>query len=376
MSFTPNYTITPKILKATSSIEVSRHDIIDLPITASMVASLRESARLASTHHSTAIEGNRLSPAEVLEVIKGGGHFPNREKDEFEVQNYYKALELMETLAQKNSFIEESDIKSLHGLSFEGRLKPTPYRDGQNVIRNGKLVVYIPPKAGDVPSLMADLVRWIEKSVREEAPIPFIAGLAHYQFATIHPYYDGNGRTARLLATLILHKYGYDLKGIYSLEEYYARDLEAYYNALTVGDDEDYYEGKRDTADLTGFLEYFVQGVADSFDKVRLQAIKAQKSGEIDQSPILRDLSPKQRQALKLFISHKKISAKNIAQFFQVSDRQARHLCQKWVQEGFLRVSDPSPKTRQYQLVEKYEKLIQFHLEDRNSQGFTLQNVD
>jgi Fic family protein len=362
MSFAPKYTITPKILKAIASIEVSRHDIIELPITASMIASLRESARLASTHHSTAIEGNRLSPAEVREVIKGGGHFPNREKDEFEVQNYYNALELMETLAQNKDPIKEEDIKTLHGLSFTGRLKPTPYRDGQNVIRNGKLVVYIPPKSEDVPGLMAALVRWIGESVREGVPILFIAGLAHYQFATIHPYYDGNGRTARLLATLILHKYGYDLKGIYSLEEYYARNLEAYYNALTVGSDEDYYEGHRAEADLTGFLEYFVEGVTESFDNVRRQAIKAQHEGEIDQSPVLRGLLPKQRQALKLFIGSQTISAKDIAHFFHVNDRQARHICQQWVQDGFLKVTDPALKTRRYSLSHKYEKLIRFHL--------------
>lgn len=362
MAFSPKYTITPKILKAISSIEVSRHEVIGLPVTAAMIISLRESARLASTHHSTAIEGNRLSPPEVAEVIRGGGRFPNREKDEFEVRNYYKALALMEKLVRETQPITEKDIKTLHGLSFEGRVKPTPYRDGQNVIRNGKLVVYIPPRAEDVPALMEDLVKWIKLAVTEDLPIPFIAGLAHYQFATIHPYYDGNGRTARLLATLILHKYGYDLKGIYSLEEYYARNLQAYYNALDVGNDEDYYEGHRATADLTGFLEYFVEGMADSFDKVRQSAEKAQRSGDMDQSPILRNLSPKQRQVLKLFLSSQKISTKDIAQFFQVSDRQARHLCKKWVQEGFLEVSNPAPKTRDFRLIEKYEILVREHL--------------
>lgn len=362
MAFSPKYTITSKILKAITSIEIVRHEIIGLPITASMIVSLRESARLASTHHSTAIEGNRLSPPEVAEVIRGGGHFPNREKDEFEVRNYYKALELMEKLAKETRPITEKDIKTLHGLSFEGRVKPTPYRDGQNVIRNGKLVVYIPPKAEEVPTLMADLIEWIEQSVLVDLPIPFVAGLAHYQFATIHPYYDGNGRTARLLATLILHKYGYDLKSIYSLEEYYARNLQAYYNALTIGSDEDYYEGHRATADLTGFLEYFVEGMSDSFDKVRQSAEKAQRSGDMDQSLLLRNLSPKQRQVLKLFFSSQRISAREIAQFFQVSDRQARHLCKQWVEEKFLEVSNPAPKTRDFRLVEKYEVLVREHL--------------
>jgi Fic family protein len=362
MGFNPKYTVTPKILKALSRIEIARHDIIGLPITAALIASFRESARLASTHHSTAIEGNLLTPHEVQEVIKGGRHFPNRQKDEDEVRNYYRALEYVEVLAKQNMSIQEQDVKTLHGLSFRGRQNPTPYRDAQNVIRNGRLIVYIPPKAEDVGPLMRELMAWVPQALGDDVPIPFIAGLAHYQLATIHPYYDGNGRTARLLTTLILHKYGYDLKGIYSLEEYYARNLQEYYDALTVGDDEDYYEGNRNTADLTGFLTYFVEGMAESFDKICRQARNTQKEGNIDQSPILRNLSPQQRQALKLFISSKEITAKEIAHFFQYNDRQARYLCQKWVSEGFLEISGSGFKDRKYRLINHYEQLIQSQL--------------
>jgi Fic family protein len=88
-------------------------------------------------------------------------------------------------------------------------------------------IVYMPPEAKDVPSLMRAMLRWVHEA--QDVPCPIVAGIAHYQFATIHPYYDGNGRTARLLTTLILHLGGYDLKGLYSLEEYYARNLGAYY---------------------------------------------------------------------------------------------------------------------------------------------------
>lgn len=359
MSFDPKYTITPALAKAMASIEVSRHAVVGLPVTAAMLASLRETARIASTHHSTAIEGNKLSLGEVRDVIQGGGHFPHREKDEREVRNYYQALDFVDIISQDRGDIKEEDIQLLHGLSYEGKNKPTKYREGQNVIRAGKLVVYIPPKADDVPGLMADLVKWIKDSVSGDLPIPIVAGLAHYQFATIHPYYDGNGRTARLLVTLILHKYGYGLKGIYSLEEYYAKDLQAYYDALTMGTDEDYYDGKRSSADVTKFLEYFIFGMAESFDGVKAQAQKAQARGDIDQSPLLRDLSRQQKQVLKLFISSKEITSQEIGKLFKVKHRQASYLCQKWVLSGFLEISDPAPKTRKYRLSAKYESLIQ-----------------
>src|SRR6185295_14895007 len=124
--------------------------------------------------------------------------------------------------------------------------------------------------------------------------------IAHYQFATIHPYYDGNGRTARLLTTLILHLGGYGLKGLYSLEEYYARNLGAYYKALTVGPSHNYYEG-RAKSDITGWVEYFCDGVAESFENVRRRAHEAGGTGALDQSTVLRRLDPRQRRALELF---------------------------------------------------------------------------
>lgn len=360
MPYSPRFTITPRLAKLIADIEVSRQSVAHLPITAHMLETLRQTARLVSTHYSTAIEGNRLTQEQVNDVIAGGGRFPNRERDEQEVLHYYKALDYMERLAAKPGAVTERQIQTIHGIAFTGQEKPTPYRDGQNVIREGArgIVVYIPPKASDVPALMRDLAQWIDAQA-ENLPIPLLAGIAHYEFATIHPYYDGNGRTARLLATLLLHKYGYGMRGIYSLEEYYARDLPAYYAALTVGGNDDYYEGNRATADITGFLEYFISGMADSFARVRAHAGKAKEEGRIDQSAVLRSLSPQQRQALRLFRDQEHITARNVAEFFAVSARQARHLCGKWVDGGFFEIADPAPKTRAYRLAAAYEALVQ-----------------
>src|ERR1700734_811399 len=127
--------------------------------------------------------------------------------------------------------------------------------------------------------------------------MPLKAAIAHYQFATIHPYYDGNGRTARLLTTLILHLGGYGLKGLYSLEEYYARHLEAYYEALSIGPSHNYYRG-RAGADITKWIEYFVEGMACAFENVIKRMEDANTHGEFDQSSLLRTLDPRQRRAL------------------------------------------------------------------------------
>jgi Fic family protein len=202
---------------------------------------------------------------------------------------------------------------------------------------------------------MADLVRWINQQLQEDdLPVPLIAGLAHYQFATIHPYYDGNGRTARLLTTLILHKAGYGLKGIYCLEEYYARDLRGYYEALTVGPSHNYYLGRAE-ADVTGFLTYFCQGMAEAFAAVRAQAAAAAKRGARDMAPALRQLEPRQRRLLELFRTHDIVTAAEIAEHLGLKRRTVVGLCRQWLASGFLTLHNPSRKSRSYRLGKTFE---------------------
>ncbi len=358
--FKPNYKLSAATTKSLMEIEACRQAIIRLPLTVPMLESLRKTARLLSTHFSTQIEGNRLSPSQVEEVLKGGGGFPGRERDEVEVRNYYLALEYVTTLGRTKQRITEQTVRTIHGLVLHGRKKATKYRDGQNVIRDGRsgAIVYLPPEAKDVPRLMKELIAWIEAEMRrDELPIPVIAAIAHYQFATVHPYYDGNGRTARLLTTLILHRGGYGLHGIYSLEEYYAKHLSGYYDALAVGTSHNYYMG-RAKAEVTKFLDYFCRGMADSFARVRAQAEGAQQRGETDQAMILRDLTAQQRKALSLFAKSKTIAAGDAAAFFGISPRAGSALCLKWVEQGFAIIVDSSKKSRRYSLTPKYEAIL------------------
>lgn len=359
-TFSPIYTISPATASALMKIEAVKQKIAGLPITPTILASLRETARLYSTHYSTMIEGNRLGQEQVAKVIKGSGHFPGRERDEGEVKGYYSALEELERLVSKGSPVTETVIGSLHArVMGNGRKtrKPTPYRDGQNVIRDSATggIVYMPPEAKDVPALMKGLVGWIMKP--NDLPVPLVASIAHYQFATVHPWYDGNGRTARLLTTLVLHLGGYGLKGLYALEEYYARDLTSYYAALNIGPSHNYYEGRAE-ADITQWIDYFVAGMANSFDKVKSRADQAAVAGEPDASKELRELSARQRKALTLFQQQNKIAASDVQTLFEIQPRTARAWCANWVAEGFLITSDPSRKARKYRLAKKYRGLI------------------
>ena len=236
-------------------------------------------------------------------------------------------------------------------------VKPTPYRDGQNVIQVSRTgaIVYLPPQAQDVPHLMGNLVRWV--NAETDLPVPLIAAIAHYQFATVHPYYDGNGRTARLITTLLLHRGGFGLKGLCALEEYYARDLAAYYRALDMGPSHNYYLG-RPEADITPWLAYFIEGMATSFEKVRDQS---QREGDIriqGPSPLLRTLDSKQKKSLTLFQGSREIASSQIADLFHIQQQSAARLCTQWTQSGFLVIANPSRKARLYRLADLWEDLF------------------
>jgi Fic family protein len=359
-SYNPAFTITPAMARALMRVEGVKQAVQALPITPRVLANLRETARLFSTHYSTMIEGNRLTQQQVADVIAEGQHFAGRERDEEEVKGYYVALDELERLVKRAEPISEATIKKLHGLVMGGgktRVKPTSYRDGQNVIRDSRSsgIVYMPPEAKDVGSLMAQLVSWINH--KDDLPIPLKAAIAHYQFATIHPYYDGNGRTARLLTTLILHLGGYDLKGLYALEEYYARNLKAYYEALTIGPSHNYYMGRAE-ADITPWISYFIEGTAAAFEKVHQEAKHEAERGGRDHSLLLRNLDPRQRKALMLFQKSREITAKDIADLFGFKARAAALLCQRWTEAGFLELANASYRSRRYRLRPEYEAIV------------------
>lgn len=358
--FEPRYRITGKIAKALMSIEADRQEVAHLPFTAPMLDSLRRTARLLSTHYSTQIEGNRLTAAQVERVVEGEGNFPGRERDEAEVRNYFAALDHVEKLGRKAGRLTEKEIRTLHGFVMTGKSKVSPYRQGQNVIRDARTgrTVYMPPEAKDVRRLMKDLVAWINATLGEgELPVPVVAALSHYQFATIHPYFDGNGRTARLLTTLVLHRNGYGLNGIYSLEEYYAQNLDGYYAGLSVGKSHNYYFGRAE-GDVTPFLEYFCRGMAAAFANVRGRALEANRARGLDHASSLRRLSPQQRNALGLFLRASVVTTKDIAAYFRIKPRQASLLCARWVEDGFILVENPSTKARSYRLAHEFESLV------------------
>lgn len=347
MPFAPVYLLTPVIVGDLLRIEAARKGMETVVASAAVLAGLRKTARLLSSHYSTQIEGNRLTLAQAEQVVTTQRA---KTRDEKEVLGYFAALDCVAALVEAGSPVRQSDIKLLHAHVMGGgatRKRGTPYRDGQNVIRESASgsIVYLPPQAHDVAALMEEMIEWLGVSL-DALPVPVVAAIAHYQVATIHPYFDGNGRTARLLATLVMHKGGYGLQGIYTLDEHYAADLASYYSALDVGLSHNYYEG-RASADITDWIAYFCRGAADATERISGHAQTAGTSS----ATAFRNADARQRRVLQLFEARDWIVSSDIATLLGVRPRTARSLCQRWVAEGFLRVVDPARKSRKYALA-------------------------
>lgn len=384
MSYQPKYTVNIEIAKLLAKIDELKSSIEALPLTPRVLAGLQESAKLYSTHYSTMIEGNQLKDYEVQAVINKLKSNPKsalfnsearnhsvqlnkQERDEKEVLAYYCALDELEAIVRKQLEskrikITEKHLQKFHALVMgEGRkrVKATAYRDGQNVVKDSSsgLIVYLPPESKDVPILMKELIDWIDLSRKEGLAAPIIAAIAHFQFATIHPYYDGNGRTARLLATLILHLENYSLRGLYSLEEYYAKDLTSYYSAFEVAKSHNYYFG-RNNADLTAWIEFFCEGMIYSLEKIchHSQDADIKRNAESSTGDI-RDLDARQRKVLGLFAKHRNLQTKDICKLLKLKDRSVNDLCQKWVDQGFIEMADASKKARKYRLAPLWQNL-------------------
>lgn len=355
----PIYSITPSIARNLMDIEAARVVVENTHLPPAVQSELTRRARIRATHYSTRIEGNRLTLQEAEEVISNRRRqFHGRERDVAEVQNYWNALIRVEERAAKGRPISEDAIRRIHAMVMNGsRAKAIPYRDGQNVIRDSFTgrIIYLPPEASDVPGLMQKMIAWINAAEKEQVPAVIIAALAHYQFVTIHPYYDGNGRTARLLATFILHRSGYSLNGLFSLEEYHSQDLDAYYRALDVGGYHNYYMG-RANADLTSWLEYFVNTLAVVFSAAKDEAIKCAENGIPAEPEELRKLDHRARMVIALFSRQETITSSDVAQTLGVSDRMARVLIKEWVDAGWLVVADPSKRSRNYTLAAEYRQ--------------------
>lgn len=257
--FIPNFSEdSEKLLYHLEEIDRLRFRIERLLIMPKHEQWLRREAFIRTAYSSTMIEDGTISEEEMERVVKLSP-VANVPKERDDVANYARALEFVDFLSGTDIMIDQAAILQIHWLLMKGvhdtRLKPGQYRTEPNWIEDQGVRVYEPPFHVDVPILMREFSLWLSE---EQDITPILkAGIAHGHFIAIHPFVDGNGRTARLLAILLLQKHGYGFRKLLSLDAYYQRNRDQYLTALKQS------LGKRytDKYDLTPWLAFFTESV-------------------------------------------------------------------------------------------------------------------
>lgn len=214
------------------SLEKERLDT-HRPIPNYKVARLQESLALEWTYNSNSIEGNTLSLIETKVVLEDGLTVAGKSlREHFEVVNHHDAIAFVESLVTPDYTLSMRDILDIHSIVLDkiDRNIAGRFRDGNVRITGAR---FTPPDALHLEEHMSDLVRWYTTEATDIHPI-VKATLFHHRFVWIHPFFDGNGRTARLVYNLLLMSAGYPPAIILTV------DRKKYYTALRTSDQGDY----------------------------------------------------------------------------------------------------------------------------------------
>jgi len=273
MPYSPKYSITNKILQLVGTVDAAREVITTAPLVPAWERNFQNQAKVRTIHHGTHLEGNNLNLGEVEDIISpvgAGSSRPSdtigRDRDIQEIINYREVMDYLDTLPP----ITEEALRHIHTLTIHQLLPSSEsgkYRSVRVVIRNTTTgeVTFRPPSPVEVPSLMSDFFAWLNSEDGVSTHPLIKAGILHYELVRIHPFTDGNGRTTRALALLLLYHAGYEVKRFFSLDEYYDSDPASYYNALG---------SVAITNDLTNWLEYFILGISIEFNRIKTQVQK------------------------------------------------------------------------------------------------------
>ncbi len=296
-AFNPKFTITNTMTAAITQIERARGFLEAARLSDDWVRDMGNQALIKEAHHTTHIEGTRLTLDQAERLWKGEA-VPEADPDDArELLNYRSAFEFVSECLDSGDPITEGLIREIHRKLVEdvrgGSAAPGDYRRIQNYVANAATgeVIFTPPSAVEVPIMMSEMVKWLNSGL-EIHPV-LISGIAQFQLVHIHPFLDGNGRTSRLLSTLCLYKAGYDFKRLFTISEYYDRDRPTFYKSIQ--------SVRENGMDMTGWLDYFITAL-------QTQMVEIKERGEqvIRRDVLVQKHSLNERQAKALDLLMKK----------------------------------------------------------------------
>ncbi len=346
-------TLTNEILKRISAIDENRFALRSVELPSITVNKLRKISKKKSSYASNKIEGNPLTQAQADEAMERDAH-RHFLKPEQEVRNYYLALNLLEEKMKIRTPFSKELILEVQAAVEKGASKEKIGLRGE--MPPGVLFAvydsetgapdYIPPEYCDIPKLLDELVEYVNTT--NDHPL-IIAAVVHYQLVTIHPFEDGNGRTARLMSGYILDMNGYGFNGIGSLEEYFAYDPEEYYASLQMGLPALYYSGRNDPPHPEIWVNYFLRMMELYSGKIRDISL----SGIEDElASSLSHLNAKEKEFLLLLLKKhiSEFSPIEISRLLNVTNKTVINRCAKLSANGFLIPNIVKERIRSYSL--------------------------
>ncbi|HEY0879329.1 MAG TPA: Fic family protein [Zeimonas sp.] len=316
---------------------------IDLFIQMHLVKEAQTSSRIEGTQ--TGIDEALLSEEHIR---------PEKRDDWREVQNYIRAMNQavadLASLPLSNRLLKQAHAALMQGVRGEHK-QPGEFRSSQNWIGGSSLAdaAFIPPHQEGVPALMSDLEKFWHN---EQIAVPHLVrvGISHYQFETIHPFCDGNGRIGRLLVPLYLVSHGLLAKPSLYLSDFFERNRASYYDALT---------RVRLSNDLIHWLRFFLRGVEETASKGRdtFRQILALRTQADEQVSSLGKRVPNARAALAVLYRRPVISAVDLASELGVSRPTAHALVHDLEQKGLLVETTGQMRDRLY-VFDRYLRLF------------------
>ena len=346
-------TLTNEILKRISEIDENRFSLSTIELPAVTKNRLRKNSKKKSSYASNKIEGNPLTEQQANEAIDSDPH-KHFLKPEQEVRNYFLALNFLEEKLKKKEHLSKDMLLKVQAIVEKGASKekiglrgPMPpgvlfaVYDSETGVPE-----YIPPEYTDIPVLLDELVEYVNTT--DDHPL-IIAAVVHYQLVTIHPFEDGNGRTARLMSGYILDYYGYGFNGIGSLEEYFAYDLDEYYSSLQMGLPALYYSGRDNPTHPEIWINYFLKMMV-LYSKKVYELSKASEEDELAGS--FSYLNTKEKEFLAFLLKKKlyEFTPIEVSRMIGVTNKTVINRCAKLVNQGFLVPVIVKTRIRSYRL--------------------------
>jgi len=302
---------------------------------------------------SSRIEGTQTNIEEALQKIEYID--PEKRDDWEEVQNYIEAMNhavnALEKLPVSSRLLKDTHKILLQGV--RGKYKsPGEFRLSQNWIGGAAIndAVFVPPSHEDVPDLMADLENFIHD---ENFPVPYLVkiAIAHYQFETIHPFLDGNGRLGRLLITLYLVDKGLLVRPTLYLSDFFEKNKILYYDNLT---------RVRTHHDMTQWIKFFLEGIRQTSEN-SIQTFKSviQLRHECENSILSLGKKTKLAKEFLQYLYGKPVTdGQDVTTEFSIGLSTALRLIEDFIRLGILKEVTGNRRNRIF-VFSKYIKLFE-----------------